>query len=464
MLSRFFGDRAFIRKVLAFAIPIIVQNFISTFVALLDNIMVGQVGTTEMSGVSVVNQLFMVFNLCVFGATSGAGIFTAQFHGSGNAEGVRHTIRYKVMICLTLAVVAIGIFLVGGQSLIGLYLTGEGDPAAAQSTLEHGMRYMQVMLIGFIPFALANVYSSSLRETGESMVPMYSGIAAVLINLALNGVLIFGLFGLPKLGVVGAAIATVISRYAELLILVVWSHSHKEKCPFAQGLYKSLYVPKDLSRRIFFKGMPLLFNEFLWSSGMAFLSQCFSVCGLQVVPALNIADTINNLASVVAIATANTVGILMGQMMGAGRPKEEIMDANRKLLHLAVAFGVVFGLLLAAISPFFPLLYNTSSEVRSLATSLILILAIMKPMMAYLLSVYYSMRSGGKTVMTFLYDAGIMWTVCIPLAYCLSRFTGLPILPLYAICQSTDIGKAVLGFFIIRKGNWIQNLSESKKA
>jgi Na+-driven multidrug efflux pump len=121
---------------------------------------------------------------------------------------------------------------------------------------------------------------------------------------------------------------------------------------------------------------------------------------------------------------------------------------------------VVFGLLLAAIAPFFPLLYNTSSEVRSLATNLILILAVMKPMMAYLLSIYYSMRSGGKTIMTFLYDAGIMWTVCIPLAYCLSRFAKLPIIPLYVICQSAELLKCTLGFIMIRQGKWIQNLTK----
>ena len=459
MLSKHFGDRAFLKQVLAFAIPIIIQNAISNFVSLLDNIMVGQVGTVQMSGVSVANQLILIFNLCVFGANSGAGIFTAQFHGSGDQEGIRHTVRYKVLICLALALTVIGVLIFWDQELISLYLTGEGDPADAALTLKHGHDYMMVMLWGFVPFALSNVYSSSLRETGESLVPMFSGIAAVFVNLVLNYILIFGHFGAPELGVAGAAIATVISRYVELAILVVWTHTHAARVPFAKGLFRSLYVPFDLSKRIFIKGMPLLLNEFLWSSGVAFLSQCYSTCGLSVVPAINISDTINNLASVVAIATANTVGILMGQMMGAGKPKSEILDCNRRLLNLAIAFGVLFGLLLAAISPVFPLLYNTTEQVRSLATQLILILALLKPLLAVLLCVYYSMRSGGRTIMTSLYDCGIMWAFSIPLAYCLSRFTSLPIIPLYAICQSIDVGKAVLGFFIIRKGNWIQNLS-----
>ncbi len=462
MLQKHLGDRAFLRKVLSFAIPIIVQNSITNFVSLLDNIMVGQVGTVQMSGVSVANMLIMVFNLCIFGATSGAGIFTAQFFGSGNTESVRHTVRYKVYICLTLAAGVIALFIPFGKNLISLYLQGEGDPTAAAQTLSYGYEYLCVMLVGFVPFALSNVYSSSLRETGETLVPMYSGVAAVLVNLILNYILIFGHFGAPALGVVGAATATVVSRYTELLILVVWTHTHTNRCSFAKGLYRSGYVPVSLARRIFIKGTPLLANEFLWSSGMAFLSQCYSTCSLDVVPAINISETINNLASVVAIALANTVGILMGQMMGANLPKKEIQAENRKLLNLTVVFGVLFGLLLAAIAPLFPRLYNTTAQVQQLATQLILILAMMKPFMAYLLSVYYSLRSGGKTIVTFLYDAGVMWTCSIPLAYCLSRFTQLPIIPLYLICQSIDVAKAVLGYFIIRKGNWIQNLSSKQ--
>lgn len=458
-LSNFFGDRAFLKKVLLFTIPIIIQNSITTFVALLDNIMVGQLETSQMSGVSVANQLIMIFNLCIFGATSGAGIFTAQFHGSQNHQGIRHTVRYKMILCVVLSIGVISLFLPFGDALIRQYLRGEGDPIEAEKTLRAGTTYLNWMVIGFIPFALSNVYASTLRECGESRVPMFSGIVAVAVNLSLNGVLIFGLLGFPKLGVTGAAIATVISRYVELSVLIIWTHRHHQQFPFAKGLYRSFYIPGSLFRKIFIKGMPLLANEFLWSTGMATLIQCYSTCGLSVVPALNISETINNLASVVAFAIAATVGILMGQMIGSRNTKEAILDANKKLLHLAALLGILFGLLLAVIAPFFPRLYNASSDVRELSTLLILILATMKPWMAYLMSIYYSIRSGGKTIITFLYDCGIMWGISIPLAFFLTQFTGLGILPIFAICQSIDVVKAILGYFIIRKGTWIQNLS-----
>ena len=153
MLHRYIGDRAFYRHVLGIAVPIIVQNGITNFVSMLDNIMVGQVGTVPMSGVSIANGLILVFNLCIFGAVSGAGIFTAQFPGAQDTDGVRYTFRFKVVSCLLLALLGGLIFSLGGQPLIGLYLTGEGDAVIAQGALEYGMKYLVIMLWGFIPFA-----------------------------------------------------------------------------------------------------------------------------------------------------------------------------------------------------------------------------------------------------------------------------------------------------------------------
>ena len=212
MHHRYIGDKAFYRRVFGVAVPIIIQNGITNFVSLLDNIMVGQVGTVPMSGVSIVNGLLFVFNLCVFGASSGAGIFTAQFYGSKDDEGIRHTFRFKFLICIVISLVGAAIFLLGGSSLIGLYLTGEGDAATAAGALDHGLKYLAIMLWGFLPFALTNTYSSTLRETGETFIPMLGGIAAVFVNLVLNYILIFGKFGAPEMGVEGAAIATFISQ------------------------------------------------------------------------------------------------------------------------------------------------------------------------------------------------------------------------------------------------------------
>lgn len=459
MFKRYIGDKAFYRRCFAVAIPIIIQNGITNFVNLLDNIMVGQVGTVPMSGVSIVNGLLFVFNLCVFGASSGAGIFTAQFHGSHDDEGIRHTFRFKFLICLLISLLGSVIFLAGGRTLIGLYLTGEGDAATAAGAMEYGFAYLKIMVWGFLPFALTNTYSSTLRETGETVVPMIGGISAVFVNLVLNYTLIFGHFGAPAMGVAGAALATVISRYVELLIVAGWTHTHADRKRFISGAYRSFYIPGKLLKAIVIKGMPLLINEFLWSTGMAFQNQCYSTCGLDVVPAMNISSTLFSLASVAFLALGNSVGILMGQMLGSGASEEEVRDSNRKLMAVSIAAGAIFGGVMIACSGAFPKLYNTTEEVRLLATRMICIHACIMPFMSYTNATYFTLRSGGQTMVTFLFDSCFVWAFCIPLAFGLSRFTEITILPLYAICLSTDLVKCVLGAYMIKQGKWIQNLT-----
>ena len=459
MFHRYIGDRAFYRRVLTVALPMIIQNGITNFVSLLDNIMVGQVGTIPMSGVSIVNGLLFVFNLCIFGASSGAVIFTAQFFGSHDQEGVRHTFRFKILICLLLTIAGILLFTFGGPVLIGLYLTGEGEAATAAGAMEYGLNYLSIMVWGFLPFAIANAYSSTLRETGETFVPMVAGICAVLVNLVLNYVLIFGHFGAPAMGVEGAALATVISRFAELAIVAGWTHSHSHRNPFISGAFRSFHIPGKLLRDIILTGMPLLVNEFLWASGMAFLNQCYSTCGLDVVPATNMASTLYNLSSVVHHSMGGAVGIIMGQMLGAGCSETEVRDTNRKLIALAISAGVFFGGLMASVSGLFPRLYNTTEGVRQLAAVLICINAAVFPFNAYTNATYFTLRSGGQTLVTFLFDSCFVWVICVPLAFCLSRFSGIGIIPLFALCQATDLIKCAIGAWMLKQGKWIQNLT-----
>lgn len=459
MFKRYIGDRAFYQRVMIIAVPIIVQGGITNFVSLLDNIMVGQVGTLPMSGVSIVNQLMFVFNLCIFGATAGAGIFTAQFQGSGDTEGIRSTFRFKLLVCGLLSIAGLILFVAADVPLIQMFLTGDGSAADAEAVLEYGKRYLYYMLPGLIPFAVSNAYAGTLKETGETFVPMVGGIAAMLVNLVLNYVLIFGHFGAPEMGVEGAAVATVISRFAELFIIAGWTHTHKEKNPYVVGLYRSMHIPAELTKNIVIKGMPLLVNEFLWSSGMTFLNQCYSTCGLDVVPAINISSTLFNLTSVVFMSMGVADGILMGQMLGASLPAEKIQDSSRKLTFISVSTSILFSILMIAVSSLFPQIYNTSDTVRMIAAQLIIATAVFMPFDAYVNAAYFLLRSGGQTYITFLFDSGFIWAVVVPIAFCLSRFAQIPIVPLFAVCQGTYVIKAFVGAGFLKQGKWIQNLT-----
>ena len=464
MFRRYIGDRAFYRRAAIIALPIIIQNGITNFVSLLDNIMVGRIGQLPMNGVAIVNQLIFVFSLCIFGAVSGAGIFTAQFHGNDDQEGIRRTFRYKFIAGILVTAIGVAVFLLAGKTLIQLYMQGDDDPAAIAETLQHGWDYLAISLFGLLPFALSNVYSSTLRETGKTIVPMAAGLVAVLVNLVLNYVLIFGHLGFAPMGVRGAALATVISRYVELAIVACWTHLNGGKCPYIRGVYHSLYIPAGLLKSILVKGLPLMCNELLWASGMAILNQCYSTRGLDVVSAVNICSTLNNLSSVVFLSLGNVVGIIMGQMLGAGVPEPELRDTNRKLVALSVVSCFLFGGLSAAVSGVFPQIYETSAVAKTTATWLICIYSAFMPVHAYNHACYFTLRSGGKTTITFIFDSGFVWLINVPLAFCLSRFTAMPIIPLYTACLSTDLVKCVLGTYMLKKGDWIQNLAKGQKA
>ena len=457
-LEEIMKDKHFYRRILSVALPMMIQNGITNFVQMLDNVMVGQVGTIPMSGVAIVNQLLFVFNLCIFGAASGAGIFTAQFKGREDNEGIRHTFRFKILVGVLLSALGAGIFLTFREQLIGLYLTGEGSPEDAAQTMAYGVRYLKVMLLGLLPFALSNAYSGTMREVGETKVPMVAGIIAVLVNLIGNYILIFGHFGAPALGVVGAALATVISRFVELGIVAGWLHCHGARHPYIIGALRSFRIPRKLTGDIIRKGMPLLINEFFWSTGMAFLSQCYSTRGLEVVAAFNIATTISQLSNVVFISLGGAVGILMGQMLGAGLPEEEIRRDNKRMLRMCVAVCFVVGAVTVALSGVFAGLYNTTDSVRAIAVGLICLSAVMMPVNSYNNAMYFTLRSGGQTFVTFIFDSGFSWCVCVPVAYILSRFTQIPILPLYAMCVGVDLLKIPIGAYLLNKGVWIRRI------
>lgn len=460
MLKQYFCDKPFNRRVLTVALPIIIQNAITNFVSLLDNIMVGQVGTAQMSGVSIANNLIFVFNLCIFGGSAGAGIFIAQYHGCGDHQSIRYTFRFKFLLCLVLGILGCGLFYLGGDTLIRLYLQGDGSPEEAALILRHGMDYLLIMLIGLVPFALSNAYSSTLRECSQAVMPMLAGIVAVFVNLILNYVLIFGHFGAPAMGVKGAAIATVISRFVELAIITIWTHTHSSRIPFIKGAFRSLYIPAPLTKRIIFKGTPLLINETLWSGGEAMLNLLYSTRGLNVVPAVNICSTIFSLSSVVVLSTGSAVSIIMGQLQGAGSSKETLWDANHKLTAIVIAAGIVFGSMLAAISGLFPQLYNTTDSVRTLSGQMILICAIGLPAVGYVYTVYFTMRSGGKTWISFLFDGGFSWLFIIPIAAVLCYVVDAPILVVYLFCRGIAyLVKCIMGYFMLRRGTWIQNLT-----
>lgn len=455
--ERMFGDRDFYAQVVAVVVPIIIQNTVSNVVSLLDNVMVGRVGTLQMSAVAIVNQLLFVFNLCIFGGLAGAGIFATQYAGAHDDKGVRDCFRVKWMIALSMLACALVVLIAFPKRLIGMYLAQETAQADAAATLGFGMDYLTVMLWGLLPFGVSQVYASTLREVGETRLPMFASVAAILVNLVFNYFLIFGKCGFPELGVTGAAIATVLSRYVETAIIMVYTHMKSHHFGFIRGAYRSLRVPKPLMISILRRGTPLLVNEFLWSSGMAVLLQCYSVRGLDVVAACNIATTVSNLFKVVFLSMGNAVAIMVGQALGAN-DIERAKNCTWRLMTLSVGSNLIMATLLVLFAPAIPNIYNTEPHVRQIATQLIYVVAVMMPAYSFSHCCYFTLRSGGKTIITFLFDSVFTWCVNVPAAWLLAYKTELGIVPLYFGVQALEMVKVVVGFVLVKKGVWIHNI------
>ena len=456
-ISKYVGTKRFYASALAVALPIMLQMAVTNFVNLLDNIMVGTLGTEAISAVSIVNQFIFVYNLIVFGAVSGAGIFTAQFHGKGDRENVRHTFRFKLMVNMAVGALSVLVFCLFSNVMIDMFLHDAGEGADLELAREEAHKYLLLILPGLIPHAIGQAYASTMRETERTVVPMVASIASVITNFVFNLVLIFGLLGFPELGVAGAAIATSISRFVELLILLAVAHKGKTYY-FTKGVFRSFKVPMDLVRRIMVKGMPIIINEFMWALALTLRNQSYSTRGLEALAASSVSQTIFNLFTVVYLSMGSAIAVLVGNRLGSG-DIDGAKDTSTKMITFAVFLASSIGLVVIGVAPYLTLMFDVEEEVRSLAAFMIRTNCILMPVYAFCNTSYYSIRSGGKVIVTILMDSGFMWACVVPVSLILANFTGVNIMVLYPICQSLDILKVVAAAILLKKYNWARRIA-----
>ncbi len=458
-LKNFFGDKAFYKTTLAVAVPIMVQNLITNFVSMLDNLMVGALGTEQMSGVSIINQLIFIFNLALFGALSGAGIFTSQFYGKKDNDGIRYTVRFKLIITAIIFFAGLLIFNIFDEPLINMFLHESEDSGDISLTFDYAQQYMSAVLWGFLPFSVTQILSSSLRETGETVTPMVASIVAVITNCTFNWVLIFGKLGAPALGVAGAAIATNLARYAECIILIIYTIKMRNRFPYFKGAFRSLYIPSSIAKAITIKGMPLLFNEFFWSLGMSLLSVAYSLYGISVVAGYSISSTVMNLANISFISLGSSIGIIVGKYLGANE-FEKAYDTDRKLITFSALLSGVIGIFVFLLGDKIPLIYNTTPESKEYAAYFIKTCSLFVWVHAFANASYFTIRSGGKTLVTFLMDSVFIMFVSVPAAFLMFYILDLSIYTTFLIVQCIDIIKVIIGMILVKKKVWLNNIVE----
>jgi Na+-driven multidrug efflux pump len=287
---------------------------------------------------------------------------------------------------------------------------------------------------------------------------MIASIVAVATNLILNVILIFGIKDvIPAMGVAGAAIATSISRFVELFILIIWTHTNSERCPFIKGAYRSLHIPRELVYQICMKGLPLMANEILWACAVTVRTQCYSTRGMTSLAANSIATTVFNVFSVVYMAIGGSISILVGNKLGAN-DIDGAKDTARKMLAFSLLSAVTMSAVIFVSAPYLPHIFNITPDAKSLATYMLFVHAVFMPVYAFAHGAYFTIRSGGKMLITVLLDAGFMWALVVPFAKLITDLTPMGIYYLYPLIQGTEIIKCIISAVLLKKVKWARRL------
>ena len=449
LIKTLFGTKEFYKKVAIIAIPIVLQQLIIASVNLVDNLMVGQLGEPSINAVTIVNQLNFVVMIVTFGVMGGAGIFTAQFFGAKKQEELKMSYRYKMAAAVLFSSTAFLLFILFGQTMIGWF-------ASKSETIALGMDYLRIVQFGVFPFIISLAITTTFRETGTTKPLLYISLFALILNAAINYVLIFGYLGFEPMGVRGAAIGTVIARYIEMGLLYMLMIV--KRAPFFAKLFTIFRIPKSLTKKISLKALPLTINEVFWSVGQTMFIFAFSLRGETALAAMNVNNAVSQIVFVTFSGIATAVAVMVGNTLGENKLDEAESNAY-KLMMVAFLSAVVVGSLLFIMAPFVVGLYDISDQTYTWALITTRYNSVLICLYSVNVAIYFTLRSGGDMRSTVYADAGFTWVIMVPLALILAYFTNLDVTWLFLLVKGTELLKFFYALGLIKKKRWLQNLA-----
>lgn len=444
-------DREYLRTLFKLAFPIALQMLLVSSLNMVDTIMIGRLGESQIAAVALANQVFFLLLLFLFGVGSGAAVFAAQYWGVRDKAGVQRTLGIAFLCGAAGAVFFYVAAAFLPEQVIGIYSRDTSVIALSAS-------YLRVVAPSYFFTAVTIVFSSVIRTTGNTRLPLYVTAVSLLINTLLNLVLIFGLLGFPAMGVRGAALATAIARTIEATLLVSIAYRRRE--PAVGSVRAYLDWSPEFIRRFWVTASPVVLNEIGWSLGVTVYVLVYARMGTEVVAAFNIADTVIRLSFVVFMGTANAALIMTGNQIGAGEIKRASVGA-RRLLCLTPLMGAGTALVLFVLAPVVPLLFEISPEGRRIVMQFLLISGLVVPVKVSNLHIVVGLlRSGGDTRYSLFMDVGILWVVGVPLVAVAGLVLGLAP-PLVFLCTIfEEIVKYGLGLRRILSDKWIHQVTE----
>ncbi len=447
-MKRYF-DIKFFKSAILIALPIVIQQLVTSFAQLIDNIMVGSINGQAIAGVGAANSILLVIMTSTFGISEGASIFIAQQYGANKRDRIANSLAISVIVIAIVAILTLSFINIYDNQLLRIFI--HANDSSATLAMNYGMEYLNVLVWGYWILMLNTVLGSSFRAIGKTKVPMLAGVTAVVCNTMMNFILI------PIYGVKGAAVATIISRVVEFVVLFTIMK-------FKQNIFefnlKSFTTIKFMQFKVMIKKMiPLTINEFLWGLGTSTLMAVYGARSINDLASIQITYTLANILFVSMAGFGVAVAVLIGQKLGNDE-FDQAIENSKKLLILAFITGVVFFSVAQLLSFVIPILYNNVDNIIQVqSANLLRIMGIIFPVYIMTVTLFFTLRAGGDTLGVLIMDGGIMWGLSIPVAFILMKFTSFSIYGVFIGVESIEFVKLVVGLYRYKKYKWVQNIT-----
>jgi putative MATE family efflux protein len=452
LFVRLFGDRGYYAALVTIALPIALQNLITSSLSMVSVVFIGQLGDDAVAALGLANQAFFLLNLALFGVFSGTAMFTAQLWGKRNLAGIHKVLGLSMGLGLIVAVIFFSIAVFFPRQFLSIYSTD-------QAVIGLGTGYLRLFGPSYFFFTITFCFASVLRSTGQVRLPVTVSTIALILNTILNYVLIFGLFGLPAMGLRGAALASTFARFLECTALV--AAVYLTRSPVAASLKQMFGFDRIFAWRVLKPVLPITAQEIAWSLGVTTYNAIYGRLGTESIAAMNIVGTIDQLGMVAIFSMGTACAIIVGNKIGEENVDRAYWYAGWTL-RLAMVTGVVVGVLIFLFSPLILNLYDVSAQVIYNAHRVLNVLAcVMWIRASNTILIVGILRSGGDTRFSFLLETGTMWCIGVVMASLGAFVFHLPVYWVYALAMLDECTKFVICNWRYYSKRWIHNLAQT---